>query len=724
MPEFYLPHPARLNPNEARARVHSTTWARDLGMLDGRVWDEDRLRTADYGLMCAHTHPDCGPEMLDLITDWYVWVFYFDDDFLDRFKHGRDKQGARRYLDRLDRFMTGTPPEPENPSEAGLADLWARTLPRASDAWRRRFTTGTHNLMVESLWELDNISRNRVANPIEYVEMRRRVGGAPWAANLVEYAVGADLPEALTGLRPLRVLTDTFADAVHLRNDLFSYEREVAEEGENANAVLVLQRFLDVPAQRAADLVGELLTSRLRQFEHTAVTELPTLLAEHAVPAREQLAVARYVQGLQDWQSGGHAWHAASSRYTKLGVRRGTGPRRRAAQYARPLSTGHLPLPDLLMPYRFRVNPGLAAARRHGLEWAASMGMTGLLWDERLLSTFELAYCAAMIHPTATPDQLAVSTDWLTWGTYADDWFPVIHARDPAGARVQHARLVALMPIDSSAGPVPVNPVERGLSDLWRRTVTPDRERLRRAVARMTRSWLWELANQVAGRIPDPVDYVEMRRRTFGADLMMILARPAHGHLVPEEMYQHRTVRQLENAAQDYAGFTNDLFSYQKEVGYEGELHNLVVVVRHFLDCGVIEARDVVAKLMAERIQQFDHLASVELPSMMDEDGLAEPVRAQLTGHANLLKDWMAGILQWHRVCHRYAESDLRQRYGGRPRMRAADRFRPTGVGTSADRLVARLAAPRGVPAAGIAAPETDARREDLGYLDVGARLR
>ncbi|MET9628643.1 hypothetical protein ABZX92_14385, partial [Lentzea sp. NPDC006480] len=32
MPEFYVPHPARMNPHLERARVHSTQWARDMGM--------------------------------------------------------------------------------------------------------------------------------------------------------------------------------------------------------------------------------------------------------------------------------------------------------------------------------------------------------------------------------------------------------------------------------------------------------------------------------------------------------------------------------------------------------------------------------------------------------------------------------------------------------------------------------------------------------------------
>jgi germacradienol/geosmin synthase len=93
LPDFYVPYPARLNPHLQRARIHSAAWAREMGMLDDTrdpgtpdIWDEAKLGAMDYALLCAYTHPDCdGPE-LDLITDWYVWVFYFDDHFLEVFK--------------------------------------------------------------------------------------------------------------------------------------------------------------------------------------------------------------------------------------------------------------------------------------------------------------------------------------------------------------------------------------------------------------------------------------------------------------------------------------------------------------------------------------------------------------------------------------------------------------------------------------------------------------
>jgi len=732
LPEFYMPYPARLNPHLDRAAGHSPAWAREMGMLDapaqggGVVWDDAALAGMDYPMMCAYTHPDCDGDTLDLITDWYVWVFFFDDHFLDQFKYSRDLGGARRYLDRLERFMTGDgeePPEVTNAAEAGLKDLWARTVPRMSPEWRQRFVTSLHNLMVESMWELANIELGRVANPVEYIQMRRRVGGAPWSANLVELAAGAELPADLAGTRPLRVLSDTFSDAVHLRNDLFSYQREVRDEGENSNAVLVFERFFDCSTQDAADAVNELLTSRLQQFEDTALAEVPALLAELRAAPDAAARVAGYVKGLQDWQSGGHEWHRRSSRYMNddlgaapVGAYRyptglGTsaiaqsltstvqGVRRRAEQRLRaPFRVvGHLPLPDLRMPYRFRTNDHLDAAREQTVAWCRSMGILdavpgfelGGLWDERRLRGIDLPHCAAMIHADATPEQLELSSNWLAWGTYADDFFPAVFGRsaDLPAARAATERLLQLMPVDPSApSPAPVGGIERGLADLWRRTAGPlpqaSRAGLHQAIEVMLESWLWELANQVQNRIPDPVDYVEMRRHTFGSELTMSLARIALGEdVIPAELYQHRVVHEMETAAEDFCCMVNDLWSYQKEVEFEGEVHNLVLVVEAFLNVDRLTARDIVADLANERMRQFEHILASDLPALSQDLDLAPPVREALGRHADELKDWMSGILEWHRRCVRYTETELR-RHGSLGPSRTI-LHNPTGLGTS-----------------------------------------
>ncbi|WP_326846638.1 terpene synthase family protein [Streptomyces kaniharaensis] len=758
LPSFYVPHPARLNPHLDQARAHSTAWAREMGMVEGSgIWEQADLDAHDYGLLCAYTHPDASAEALSLVTDWYVWVFFFDDHFLDMYKRTNDREGGKAHLDRLPLFMPADPvtpmPEPQNPVEAGLADLWRRTVPSMGEDWRIRFARSTRNLLDESLWELANIDAGRVANPVEYIEMRRKVGGAPWSAQLVEYAAGAEVPKEVSGSRALRVLMDAFADGVHLRNDIFSYQREVEDEGELSNGILVLEEFLGCSTQEAAEAVNDLLTSRLQQFENTVFTELPALFAETGLDPEDCARVMAYVKGLQDWQSGGHEWHLRSSRYMNGGgavadpggdgdtanwwdpfaiggiggigtsaldiLRTGAmrdapaGPGGVEPAVRRVRSHGHVPfqrvgpsrLPEFRLPFPLALSPHLDGARERVVEWAERMGLLddrpGLpgsaVWTAESMRDYDLPLCAAGIHPDATADQLDLGSAWLAWGTWADDYFPLVHGRtrDLAGAKLANERLSLFMPVDDdSPAAEPANALERGLADLWERTADPmtvdARRTLRRAVESMTLSWIWEINNQVQNRIPDPVDYLEMRRATFGSDLTMSLSRLGHGQVVPTEVYGHGSMRSLENSAADYGCMVNDLFSYQKEIEYEGEVHNAVLVVQNFFNCDYPSAVRIVDDLMHSRLAQFRHVAEKELPVLCEDFKLEPAARERLDGYVKELENWLAGVLNWHQGCRRYTKADLERHFrGAAARPTSADPagalpLGPTGPGTSA----------------------------------------
>ncbi|MGC4997427.1 germacradienol/geosmin synthase Cyc2 [Streptomyces sp. DT195] len=688
LPHFYMPYPARLNPHLEEARTHSTAWAREMGMLEGSgIWDQADLEAHDYGLLCAYTHPDCDGPALSLITDWYVWVFFFDDHFLDMFKRTPDRAAGKAHLDRLPLFMPldpGTPlPEPENPVEAGLADLWARTVPAMSEDWRRRFAVATEHLLNESMWELSNINEGRIANPVEYIEMRRKVGGAPWSAGLVEYAT-AEVPASVSETRPLRVLMETFSDGVHLRNDLFSYQREVEDEGENSNGVLVLERFFGCTTQEAAETVNDILTSRLHQFEHTALTEVPAVALENGLRPDEVAAVAAYTKGLQDWQSGGHEWHLRSSRYMNQGARSDSpwqvpsGPGTSAADIRTLLASAgvermraytHVPyqkvgpslLPDFHMPFPLELSPHLDAARQNLVTWCHGTGILSEgVWDEDKLAAYDLALCSAGLDPDATPEALDLSARWLAWGTYGDDYYPLVygHRRDLAAARLTTARLSQCMAVDGQPAVVPANAMERGLIDLWALTTAAmtveQRRTLKAAVDAMTESWVWELSNQMQNRVPDPVDYLEMRRATFGSDLTLSLCRMGQGPAIPPEVYRSGPVRSLENAAIDYACLINDVFSYQKEIEYEGEIHNAILVVQNFFGVDYPAALAVVHDLMTQRMQQFEHVVAHELPVLYDDFHLSGEARAAMGHYVLDLQNWLAGILNWHREVDRY----------------------------------------------------------------------
>nr|WP_223185060.1 germacradienol/geosmin synthase [Streptomyces sp. CBMA152] len=742
-----MPYPARLNPHLEAARTHSRAWAREMGMLEGSgIWEQSDLDAHDYALLCSYTHPDCDADALSLVTDWYVWVFFFDDHFLEAFKRTLDRDGGRKYLERLAAFMpmdlADGFPEPVNQVEKGLADLWARTVPSMSYGWRERFAESTRNLLNESMWELVNINEGRIANPVEYIEMRRKVGGAPWSAGLVEYAADAEIPHAVAGSRPLRVLTDAFADSVHLRNDLFSYQREVEDEGELSNGILVLETFLGCTTQEAAETVNDLLTSRLQQFENTALTELPPLCLEKGLDPEECARVAAYVKGLQDWQSGGHEWHMRSSRYMNQEARTrtatadgllgtsalgtsalGTSALDIKTLFGRPAqarlrSHAHVPmqhvgpslLPDFAMPFPLTISPHLAEARDLSVAWADRMGLLDDIWDEHKLRGYDFTLCAAGLDPDATLEELELSAEWLTWGTYADDYFPLVYgrSRDLVGARLCVERMLDCMDVDDPAAgaALAATPMERALADVWVRSAAPmsprARGELRRGSEVMLRSWLWELHNQAQHRIPDPVDFIEMRRETFGSEATLALSRLRHLDALPAELFRTGTMEALEHAAMDYGMLINDVFSYQKEIEFEGEVHNLVLVVERFFGCDYPTALGIVDDLMRSRLRQYFHVKEHELPLLVEEFGLDRDGGAALDAYVRELEDWLAGILNWHRHSRRYSEEDLR---GGSLPNVVPSVLAASGPGTDALRLAHRMLSPAPVdrPVAGLA---------------------
>ena len=150
---------------------------------------------------------------------------------------------------------------------ADLADTWSRIAPSMSRAWRRRFGRHVQEMNESWVWELPNAAANRIPDPIEYVEMRRRTGGVYWAADLVEHALGIEVPLEIYASRAIGVLNDTMCDSVLLRNDILSYEKEM-QEGETNNGVLVAQAFLGCDLQRAFHVVNGIVVGEPPGREH------------------------------------------------------------------------------------------------------------------------------------------------------------------------------------------------------------------------------------------------------------------------------------------------------------------------------------------------------------------------------------------------------------------------------------------------------------------------
>lgn len=108
-----------MSPHLESARAHAREWARAMGMFEPQngviVWTEEDLDAHDYGLFCAYGHPHCSGPILDLMTDWNVWIFYFDDRFVELYKRTKDMKSAKEHLARLRRLRRCSPAWPPRP---------------------------------------------------------------------------------------------------------------------------------------------------------------------------------------------------------------------------------------------------------------------------------------------------------------------------------------------------------------------------------------------------------------------------------------------------------------------------------------------------------------------------------------------------------------------------------------------------------------------------------
>jgi germacradienol/geosmin synthase len=82
--------------------------------------------------------------------------------------------------------------------------------------------------------------------------------------------------------------------------------------------VLVVQRFLDLDKAQAAQAVNELMTARMRQFEHIVKTELPALADDFKLDSHTQERLHAYVEKLQQWMAGVLRWHQTVDRYKEF----------------------------------------------------------------------------------------------------------------------------------------------------------------------------------------------------------------------------------------------------------------------------------------------------------------------------------------------------------------------------------------------------------------------
>lgn len=312
-PELVLSAPSKVNPGHKEAERANRLWARRMRLVTSDAAAQ-RFDDSDWGGFTARNYPTATLDDLTLLTGWMSWMGQLDD---------QQAEGAYRtvdsWLELIPRLLTvtaggGADPHPRHGAlETALADLLRRTLPRFTDAWRERFAVHLREIF-EGLLVESELSANCVPRSVSDYMLRRR-GSAMVAPSmdLVELALGVELPAVVAMSATYRSLVSTAADLICWHNDLYSLDKEVAR-GNATNLILVLEEADGMDRSAAVAEVVRRANRRTQEFSESA-RRLPVVLQALGEDAS---AALRCVEGMQYWIRGNVEWCKYSTRYSQF----------------------------------------------------------------------------------------------------------------------------------------------------------------------------------------------------------------------------------------------------------------------------------------------------------------------------------------------------------------------------------------------------------------------
>lgn len=327
-------------------------------------------------------------------------------------------------------------------------------------------------------------------------------------------------------------------------------------------------------------------------------------------------------------------------------------------------------IPAFDMPFAARLSPHVDRVRLHTKAWVRDMGMLGgAPWTEAFYDAADYGGFAPLTHPTASLDDLLHISDWHTWGFYLHDAFRegFLRPRNVTGGKAFIARLKEILGSGSS---MPLNPAEKGLTDLVSRSTLDDDDRA--GVTEILDGLSWELHNTAQGRVPDPIDLVEMRRKTNAGELSAALAMKSVGADLPVELSRNSTMRALVDSFGDVPGLRQEILGFDAFYGSGASTTSAVLAVQQFFECELRQAVDVVGDLVSARLRQIVSIIA-DLPSLVQEYDLDEAAQAGLHRYVEALKSWLAGELLWSQRSGRFTFSSTRKSF-----------HTPSGLGTAA----------------------------------------
>jgi hypothetical protein len=306
LPELNCPFGSEVSSYADEVDEHVLDWARRFALLTEPA-DIDRFRRAKVGRLAARTSPGSGKPLLDLLADWQMWLFVFDDRYCDESETGAHPERLSRIITSFVCVLDGPSggARRTDPLTMALADITGRLAAVATAPQMFRFRSAVRGYFLAQFWEAGHRADDGPAGLAEYQIMRRHSGAVPTCVALIDVAGGFELPAGEFCRRDVLALTDIAVDVTCWANDIVSYQKEAARSLKVHSLPAVLARERGVTAPQAIKVAASMHDSRVASY----------LAAEPALRGGASPQLARYLDGLRNWMGGNLRWSLETGRY-------------------------------------------------------------------------------------------------------------------------------------------------------------------------------------------------------------------------------------------------------------------------------------------------------------------------------------------------------------------------------------------------------------------------
>jgi 5-epi-alpha-selinene synthase len=299
LPDLYVPFPSAINEHADAVHQRTTEWLRrSLVLADEAAYR--RFSGIKIGRLAARFHPDVPLDALQLISDWYGWMFFWDDQ-RDETEIGKQPSLlADRNVGFLE-VLTGSGRPERSPLARALWDLRERLLAEvATEAWMRRFVGSIEEHFASTVWEATNRSLGITPDIDSYVRMRPVTGGLNIDTQFIEIAENAYPPPKIWRNDTVLRMVLASNNAVCWANDIFSLEKEIRRNDVH-NLVLILQQEQGLTLQAALERAIEMHNAEVRVFIDSASQLQRSDGAIDGVLRRFATILQTRMRGFVDW---------------------------------------------------------------------------------------------------------------------------------------------------------------------------------------------------------------------------------------------------------------------------------------------------------------------------------------------------------------------------------------------------------------------------------------